>query len=285
MAARRPNPLYQDIVVLQDDSEASLGALRYAQTLATSSDGNVTGIMLGMLAAYPMTGYAEALPSAWLALQEKADAEASALEKLIAARIEKSLFASEFRRINVMGGEAGGVMALHARYSDLVVVGLSKGGGTDMERHIFEGALFGAGRPVVVVPEVFSPPRLPKRVLIGWRATTEAARAVHDAMPILEAAEAVQVLVVDEQGKLPEGDDPGADIARHLARHDVKVEVKSVAFATRSVARTIRDESRYFGADLIVLGGYGHSRTREWILGGVTRDILAMVELPILFSH
>ncbi|MGL4239548.1 MAG: universal stress protein [Beijerinckiaceae bacterium] len=284
-AGRRNNPLFQDIIVVQDDSAASLSALQYAQTLAASSDGNVTGIVFGMMAAYPVTVYAEALPSTWLALQEKADAEAQALEGRVAARIDKTLFASELRRINVMGGEAGRALASHAYYSDLVALGLSKGGGTDMEHRLFEGVLFGAGVPLVLVPEAFTPPKLPKRVVIAWRPCSQAARAVRDAMPILEAAEAVRVLVVDERGEVVEGDDPGADIARPLARHDIKVDVKAVPAATRGVARTIMDEARYFDADLLVMGGYGHSRTREWILGGATRDILSLTEVPILFSH
>lgn len=279
------NPLFQDILVFQDDSEASLSALRYAQTLATSSDGNVTGVVFGLLAEYPMTVYAETLPSTWLALQAKANEEAEALEKSVAARIKKTRIATDLRRVNVMGSEAGGSLAGQAHYADLVVVGFTKSGGTDFENLLFEGALFGSGKPLILVPEAFSPPRMPARVVIGWRATREAARAVQDAMPILQAAEAVLVLVVDERGKVPEGQDPGADIARYLARHDVKVEVKHVPGSTTSVSRILSNEMRYFGADLLVLGGYGHSRFREWLLGGVTRDILTLTETPVLFSH
>jgi nucleotide-binding universal stress UspA family protein len=283
--AARPNPLYQDIIVFQDDNEASLTALRYAQTLAASSDGNVTGLVFGMLAAYPMTVYADALPSTWMALQEKASAVADALEKRVTERVDRTLFPVEIRRVDVMGGEAGGTLAMHARYADLAVVGLSRGGGTDFEQRLFEGVLFGAGRPVMVVPEALTVAKVPRRILVGWRPTSEAARAVHDAMPILEAAEAVRVLVVDERSALPEGDDPGADIARHLARHDVPVDVKCVPTSGRSVTERLMEEARYFGADLIVLGGYGHSRLREWMLGGVTRDILTLSDAPILFSH
>jgi nucleotide-binding universal stress UspA family protein len=270
-SSRRANPLYQDIIVFQDDS--------------ASSDGNVTGIVLGLLAAYPMTVYAEALPATWLALQEKADAEASALERRVASRIEKTLFPSEIRRINVMGGEAGETLAMHARYADLAVIGLPRQRGRGLEERLFEGALFGSGRPVIAVPEGYAPQKVPRRILVGWRPTREAARAVHDAMPILEAAETVRVVTIDERSTLPEGEDPGADIARHLARHDINVDVKNLPYAGRGIAERLVEEARYIDADLIVLGGYGHSRMREWLLGGVTRDILALAERPVLFSH
>jgi nucleotide-binding universal stress UspA family protein len=146
--------------------------------------------------------------------------------------------------------------------------------------------LFNSGRPVIVVPEAASVASAPRRVLIAWRASPEATRAVHEAMPILLRAEQVRLLVVDD-GHLrnEDGQDPGADIARHLARHSVNVEVKVVPAGGRSTSDVILSEARYLGAELIVMGGYGHSRLREWIFGGATRDILHESAIPMFIAH
>jgi nucleotide-binding universal stress UspA family protein len=149
---------------------------------------------------------------------------------------------------------------------------------------IFPAALFNAGRPVLLVPEGYAADAAPKRIVVAWSGAREATRAVHDALPLLKQAEMVRIVtVVGSSGQGEE--DPGADIARHLARHDVTVDVKQVPGGGNTAARLVMDEARYFGADLVVMGGYGHSRLSEWIMGGVTRDVLADLQLPVLFSH
>ncbi len=138
---------------------------------------------------------------------------------------------------------------------------------------------------MIVVPEAAEVRGAPQRITVAWSPTREAARAVHDALPLLRAAAEVRIVVVDDDRTKAERDQPGADIALHLARHGVKAEVRYVPSGQNGITATLLDEARYGGAELIVLGGYGHSRLSEWMLGGVSRDILEKSAIPLMFSH
>jgi nucleotide-binding universal stress UspA family protein len=276
--------LYQDLLVYQDESAAALNAFDYALALSQSADGNLAGLMFGFLASYPVNVYMEATPDLWLAAQRKATEEADAAEKRIAARIERADAKIELRRKDVMGGEAGRTLAVHARYADAVVLGWSEGKGTDFERQLLEAVLFEAGRPIIVVPEGWRGRGAPRRILLAWTPEREATRAVHDALPLMKSADEVSVLAVVSNGGGSE-ENPGADIARHLARHDVAAKVNQVPAGGRAAAAVIADQARYLEAEMVVMGGYGHSRFSEWIFGGATRDMLAKVDAPLLMSH
>ncbi|MGL5136772.1 MAG: universal stress protein [Beijerinckiaceae bacterium] len=283
-AGRGASLLYQDLLVYQDESGAAINALDYAQALAEAADGNLAGLMFGFLASYPVNVYMEATPDLWLAAQRKATEEADAAQQRIAVRMAKNASGAELRRKDVMGGEAGRMLAVHARYADAVVLGWSDGKGSDFERQLLEAVLFEAGRPIIIVPEGWKGRGPPKRVLLAWTPEREATRAVHDALPLMKAAEQVSVLAVVSNGGGGE-EDPGADIARHLARHDVRAKVNQVPGGGRTAGAVIADQARYLDAELIVMGGYGHSRFSEWIFGGTTRDMLAKLDAPTLMSH
>jgi nucleotide-binding universal stress UspA family protein len=122
------------------------------------------------------------------------------------------------------------------------------------------------------------------RVLCCWDGSRAAARAIGDAMPFLKKAKAVELVIVGK-GKLSDNELTGADMGAHLARHDVKVEVKSIAAADVDVSNVVLSYAADTGAQLIVMGGYGHSRLREYILGGATRGILQTMTVPVLMSH
>jgi nucleotide-binding universal stress UspA family protein len=125
-----------------------------------------------------------------------------------------------------------------------------------------------------------------RRVLVGWNARREAIRAVADAMPLLVKADAVEVLVADHERHLGEhGQEPGADIARHLARHGAQVEVRRLSSGEEEVGRLLLSQAAAFGADLVVMGAYGHSYLSEWMFGGVTRTVLHEASLPVLMSR
>jgi nucleotide-binding universal stress UspA family protein len=175
------------------------------------------------------------------------------------------------------------VVALHARYADLTVIAQSAPPNIpNGEAGLAHDLVLQAGRPVLVIPFAGAQRPVGERVVIAWNGSREAARAVGDAMPILERAASVDVLSVQPEGI---GDLPGADITHHLARHGIK------ATAKRSVANLIEagDVLLNFvadtGADLIVMGAYGHSRMREIVLGGVTREVLDHLTVPALLSH
>lgn len=176
---------------------------------------------------------------------------------------------------------------LNARYADLTIVPSAPQSGNDsaLAHDYFQDLLTGSGGPVLVVPAGASGAPA-KRAVVAWQPTRESSRAVRDALPLLLRAESVDVLVIDphvaEDGH---GEQPGADIAMHLARHGLKVQVLTQPRLGRTVANAILEHASDIGADLIVAGGYGHSRWREFVLGGVTRDLLQSTTVPILFSH
>jgi nucleotide-binding universal stress UspA family protein len=175
----------------------------------------------------------------------------------------------------------------HARYADLVMMGSSGEGSPELPlvRTYFSSLLFGSGRPVLVIPQGWTPVPL-RRAVIGWRPTRESTRAVHDALPLLHKAEQIDVFEAGPRGEsLEDGDQPGTDIAAHLARHGLKVKVDVHEQYQEAVASALLRHCDRVGAQLLVVGGYGHSRLREWALGGTTRELLEFGNVPILFSH
>ena len=176
--------------------------------------------------------------------------------------------------------------ALHARYADLTILGQFDPDKPDTIRPRPEQVTLVSGRPILVVPNVGNFADLGRRVVIGWNASREAARAVNDAMPLLTAAETVTVLLIDpREGPRAHGELPGADISLHLARHGVKAEIERTVSADLPVGEVLLSRVADLGADLLVMGAYGHSRARELLLGGATRSLLRSMTLPVLMSH
>jgi nucleotide-binding universal stress UspA family protein len=177
-------------------------------------------------------------------------------------------------------------LALHARYADLTILGQLDPDEPDTIRPRPEQVTLVSGRPILVVPHVGNFADLGRRIVIGWNASREAARAVNDAMPLLTAAETVTVLTIDpREGSRAHGELPGADISLHLARHGVKAEIERTVSADLPVGEVLLSRVADLGADLLVMGAYGHSRARELLLGGATRSLLRSMTLPVLMSH
>lgn len=169
-----------------------------------------------------------------------------------------------------------------ARVHDIAVLD-AETATVNADRGLIEGLLFESGRPLLVVPPGFDTFRH-ARVLVAWDASARAARAVNDAMGILKAAGAVEVLAIGSQKELAH-EVPGAELAPHLARHGVNVTVKNLVPGSDGIAGTLREQAALIGADLIVMGAFNHSRMREWVLGGVTESLLADCKVPLLMSY
>src|SRR5262249_16615355 len=149
-----------------------------------------------------------------------------------------------------------------------------------------ERLILGAGRPVLVVPYAGRFERIGERVLLAWNASREATRAANDALALLERATKVTVLSVNpRRGPTGHRDIPGADIALHLARHGVRCEASSITTDEVGLDDMLLSQAADSDADLIVMGGYGHSRLGELVLGGATRHILRQITVPVLMSH
>jgi nucleotide-binding universal stress UspA family protein len=173
-----------------------------------------------------------------------------------------------------------------SRYADLTVLSQDTAAGTDARvRGLPEQVALHGARPVLVVPEAYAGAPIPGTAVIGWDGSMQAIRAIEGALPLLQRAESVKLVLVnpDTLSEL-HGEEPGADMALYLARHDVLVDV--VVERTRAThGDALLSVARSSGAGLLVTGAYGHSRYREWVLGGVTREVLERAPIPLLLAH
>jgi nucleotide-binding universal stress UspA family protein len=178
-------------------------------------------------------------------------------------------------------GGAGAVPHLvsYARTSDLVILGKEGDNG----RNIAHDVLFSSGVPVIVVPRM-PQASVGRNVMIAWNGSREAARAVKDALPILERAANVTILCVN-QAERGRNFQPGEELATHLRHHGIQPRVDNIIRNGQSVGDAIVSRMADAGADLLVMGAWGHSRLREFVLGGVTRSILGQTAVPVLMSH
>lgn len=181
------------------------------------------------------------------------------------------------------------VIAAHARHADLSVLTAANPSEPDdagIVGSIFNGLLFGSGRPVLMLPSQHAVEAPFRHAVVAWRPTREASRALHDSLPLLEQAGSVDVVTVEEAGLNEEAMFEGADIAAHLARHGVKANVVvRPQQRGETVATALLRHAADSDAQLLVAGGYGHSRLRQWVLGGTTRELMHAISVPILFSH
>lgn len=182
-------------------------------------------------------------------------------------------------------GDPTRLLAMHARAADLIVTGApAKGAANDHHRMVDLGTLvLSAGRPVLIAVDQLVPPD-PKKVLVAWKDTREARRAVIDALPFLTRAQDVLVVTIEEQSQRDARESLG-DVVRFLMRHGVKARSDVLAAGHGDACETITELARVMGAELVVAGGYGHSRVREWAFGGMTRSLLKQGSINRLFSN
>ena len=273
----------RDISVIVDMGGNRPAAVAAAE-LARRFDAHLTGIALAYDPVVP--GYAVAPVPADFMIQarEQALEEAKAAAAGFKVIVDRAGVPAETRIVDVLagGGLDGLVTELH--FSDLVVIGQDDPDRPEpMRDAVIEGVLFHAGLPVLLVPRSGAPDITLKRVIVAWDGSTTAAKAVRAALPFLELAEAVEIVIVD--GGQTEDGEPGADVAGHLARHGIKVAVRTVVNTAGDVAAMLRQAALETGADIIVMGGYGHSRLREWVFGGVTRSMLDNMTVPVLMAR
>lgn len=278
----------KDILVHLDATAQSAGRLDLAIDLARRHDAHLTAlhvIDIGM----PLIGLADGGGGAGMAalfeqLRDTGLAEAARIEADYRERMRRESMQGEWRQAEGMVPE---LVTQHTRYADLVIVGQDDPDGPSTGTVGLAGdILFGAGRPVLVVPYAGRFKVTGRRVLIGWNASREAARAVNDALPLIAKSDAACVLAANpRQGIDGHGEEPGADIAVHLARHGATVTVEHRLAPDVPDADLVLNHASDMAADLIVIGAYGHSRLREFVLGGVTRTILQQMTVPVLMSH
>lgn len=278
--------MIHDILFPLVGGKSDAAALSHAVALA-SDTGSHLSVLQVIALPVPYIGPMGVSPDYLLAelyreLRRTAAQEAAELR----TRLDREGISWELRTTETILGDAPGILSLHGRHADLGIVPACPPDEGGKALVFFHALLFESGRPVLVMPPSLSGAFPPRHAVIAWRPTREAARALHDALPLLARCSTVDVVCVDPQARPDrDGEEPGTDIAVHLARHGLQVNVVALSSGGAEVATVLLRHCRESGAGLLVAGGYGHARAREWILGGTTRSLLEEAALPILFSH
>lgn len=279
--------MYKDLLVAIDASNSNAKRVDYAINLAKRFDAHLTGLYLIPKYVPPASTsagiYITADIQGNLDRHEKEQADAAIVSFKEAA--DREGIACDTRTDRGFQDDFGRMLSVHGRYADAVIVGQPADDQTSATLDTGDVVL-ASGAPVIIVPYIGKPKTTAERVMVAWNASRESARAVRDAMPLLEKANAVDVVCFQpkptEDGH---GDMPGADIAHHLTRHGIQVEVEIIESKDIDVGNALLSHVADRGSDLLVMGGYGHSRLREFVLGGATRTILRSMTVPVLMTH
>jgi nucleotide-binding universal stress UspA family protein len=275
----------REIVVFIDASSAASAILEFAGVLAKEHTARLIGVFVQPAAALtkaetfaPGRGIEEAI--------EAHRPEIEGVEEGYRAKFEKVVhghgLSSDWKSLPHFSSEVAG----HAYSADLVVIARPGSAVSSAEPSgLAESLVLSSGRPVMLFPTDGKVSQV-RRILVAWNATRESVRATADALPLLEHAEAVEVMVIDpNRHRLIHDHEPGTDIARHLAHHGARVEVRRLSSQGQEVGHVMLSQAAAFKADLLVMGAYGHSQVREWVFGGVTRTVLYEANIPVLMSR
>lgn len=264
--------------------EAGAEFLAEAAAFAVSRGAHLIALAVGLEPPAAYAGYPDMAVDGYFKELQEVRQEVKDTVEWAKERLPATGASFEVRGIVVPSGNAGAAIARQARCADLSI--LPRDGADGEWRQFFEAVLFESGRPVILWPRGSKLGTIGTRVAIGWDTGAESARAVGDALDLLAGADDIRIVAVDPRiGIDAHGEDPGADLATMMARHDLKVTVDAIPRQSRSTADAILQHARAMDADLIVAGAYGHSRLSEIILGGVTRDLMDATERPLMMSH
>ncbi|WP_027257984.1 universal stress protein [Leisingera aquimarina] len=277
---------YKSLLTILTAAETAAAPLAQITALAEDFGAHANALCLGV--DRTQTGYYYAGANA-MVLQEtlaRAQEEAEQVEALAETALQQAgvPFATDSGVAQI--ADLGRHVARQARFSDLVVLGKPYGPGTRAEAEpIVEAALFEGRAPVLVVPGKAAPMRQPKTVLVAWNESIEAMTAIRRALPFMKGADLVRIAVIDPPQHGPERSDPGGLLAQMLSRHGVTCEIDVLSKTLTRVSDVLNRHAADTAADLIVMGAYGHSRFREAILGGATRNMLEQAKVPVLMAH
>ena len=277
---------YKTILVHLDGSERCAERISIAFRMAEGYRGHVVGLFAMASARLPSSALAEGGPVVIEAeARRRASIEQSAEKNFRDAMRNYSSATAEWRS---SPQDALAALRLSARYADVVIAGqpnIHLDDRAETPAWFAAELVLSAGRPVIFIPYVGEFRVVGRRVLIAWDGGREAARAVTDALPLLERASHVDVVAFDPERSPRHGEMPGADISLYLARHGVKVTLAQQSGSGIDVGAQLLSRAADAQTDLIVMGAYGHSRLRELVLGGVTRTLLETMTVPVLMSH
>ena len=276
---------YKTILVHVDSNERAFERIRIAIGLAQTYDAHLVGLAtVGMIAlanTYGLDGTPAYMAEAMTDMEHLA---ANAAVRFEAKAKAAGLSSYESR---VHRGDPAYSVCTDARYADLVVLGQTEPAQSTAATpaDLPQTVMLSCGRPVLIIPYAGHVRTLGRRVMFLWNASRESAHAASDALPFFTRADEVRVSVFDAKANMGgHGDEPGSDIATYLARQGAKVTVNRDT-SSGDVGSSVLSRANEFDADLIVMGGYGHTRLREWVMGGVSKTLLEQMTVPVLMSH
>ena len=276
--------MIRDILVKLERTAARDRVVDYAISVANAFEAHLTGATFARADVPHFFSADIPLDVLQKILGEEEAAGRSAIDRFEKAAAAGALQSADHRMVGESLVGPPQMLATMGRRFDLSIIMQSEPKEGAYNDLLIEAALFDSGRPVIVVPYIQTAMLCLDRVVCCWDGSRAAARAINDALPFLEKAKAVELLMV-VQGKSAGGEMHGADIARHLARHDIAVEIAVQPASDMDIPATILSHAADVSADLIVMGAYGHARLREFVLGGVTRSILGSMTAPAFMSH
>jgi nucleotide-binding universal stress UspA family protein len=275
--------MIKDVMVPLDGTAADEVRLAAANDIADLFQSQVIGLFLNVL---PVVIAAEDGIGAIRAaeLLQKAREAGDSIEARLTQRLARLQKPMELRRFDILNDAAGDVAAREARAADTFVA-LRPNGASQEPEYLVESVLFGSGRHILLVPNRKPTKVMADRILVAWNGTRESARALAEALPYLHKAQQTTVVVVDDEPPTEAQAMLGKDAVNHLKHHGIKAALHYARLRNHDVGATLIAEARRLKADLIVMGGYGHSRLREWLLGGATYELLHKAPVPLLIAH
>lgn len=278
--------MIKDILVSLRLGEGPDAAVDYAVSAASALGAHLTGVAVSYEIDVPPV-YTEAFSTDFLQVQREESRRLAQRAVDYFGEASRSVnLPSEVRTIDGTPGGAAEQIGVIARLYDLAIVSQADADNLGAEEVITEAVLFDSGRPVLLVPKKQQKPFSAKRILVAWDGSRTSARAVAEARPLLAQADLVEAVVVETGKSKKKRELPGADLARHLARHDKIVELRRlVPGADESIVDVLLKEIAARDIDIVVMGGYGHSRLREFVLGGVTQEMLERMTVPVFLAH
>lgn len=280
---------YKSLFTIVTDPARAEAAITGAAALALAHDAHLDVLALGVDRTQIGYSYVGAGAVVLQAALDRAEEDARAVERAVTRALGEqspTLRASVETAVTQLGALTD-IVAQRARFADLVVLPKPYGAGQGTESEaVAEAALFEGHAPVLVLPESGAGhAAAPRRVVVAWNQSAEAMAAIRQALPVLKQADAVNIAVIDPPQYGPERSDPGGLLCQMLVRHGVRAEVSVLARALPRISDLLARHVRDLGADMLVMGAYGHSRFREAILGGATRNMLEQAEVPVLMAH
>jgi nucleotide-binding universal stress UspA family protein len=280
---------YKSILTVLTNLADVESAVHGAARLARSQDAHLDVLVLGVdrtQVGYSYIGSGAVLMQVGI---DRAEADARALEAAVNSALMKEFsdLRSSVEAVVTQLGALTELVAGRARFADLVVLPRPYGNGAGAEAEaVVEAALFDGKAPVLVLPkDGLGAHSVPRRIVLAWNQSAEAMVATRKALPFLKAAEMVDITVVDPPSQGEERSDPGGMLCQMLVRHGVKAEVSVLARSLPKISEVLARHANDQNADMLVMGAYGHSRFREAILGGATRNMLEQAEVPVLMAH